>query len=185
MVYVGYGLKTAPWETEPSLIDPQLNIRANRSPGSRQDLDYWPSYNRITPENRETYLSWLASGRRASSIPIGYVFLFMYGLERRVLVDIFPNGSLASELLAIRAEMTELLRLYGPKNSSFHHYATGFIDVIDVVTARYTNRTLPAPELRAERFLVPQTLLVRARQASGGRRGYPRRSRPGLGLVFA
>jgi uncharacterized tellurite resistance protein B-like protein len=160
MLYVGYGLKTAPRQTEPSLIDPELTVSVSKRGAIARDLNYWPSYNSIAPEDRATYLAWLADGRRNPLIPIGYVFLFMYGLERRVLVDIFASGSLASELPAIRFEMTGLLKYYGPQNNSFRHYATNFIDVIDVLTARYTNQTLLPPELRPERFSVPPTLPV-------------------------
>ena len=49
-------------------------------------LSYWPAYASIPSASRAAYLGWLADGRRFPAAPIGYVFLFFYGLERRTLV---------------------------------------------------------------------------------------------------
>ena len=49
-------------------------------------MTYWPSYSEISSAARTAYVDWLASGRRPGA-HIGYVFLFFYGIERRVLVD--------------------------------------------------------------------------------------------------
>jgi hypothetical protein len=92
-VYVGTGTSSASWhEGEPSLIDLRLPV-SRTSPSTSPPLGYWPSYARLTPEARRCYLEWLAMGRRNPSIDIGYVFIFFYGLERRLLVDMADGGS--------------------------------------------------------------------------------------------
>jgi hypothetical protein len=40
-----------------------------------------------SPGCRGAYLDWLASDRSDASCPVGYVFIYFYGLERRVLAD--------------------------------------------------------------------------------------------------
>ena len=50
-------------------------------------MGHWPSYNCLDKRARAAYLTWLIEGRRNESAYIGYVFLFFYGLERRLLVD--------------------------------------------------------------------------------------------------
>jgi hypothetical protein len=50
-------------------------------------MGYWPLYSGIDPASRAAYLHWLTGGRKAPEAYIGYVFLFFYGIERRVLVD--------------------------------------------------------------------------------------------------
>jgi hypothetical protein len=70
-------------------IDPALPVGSS---AEASPLGYWPSYQRITPDCRRRYLDWLGSGKRASNIDIGYVFLYFYGLERRLLVDEPPSA---------------------------------------------------------------------------------------------
>ncbi|HEX6471781.1 MAG TPA: TerB N-terminal domain-containing protein, partial [Streptosporangiaceae bacterium] len=134
MLYIGSGLMSASGTVaEPSLIDPRLRVDW-RSPDWRgEKMGYWPSYATITPASRAAYLHWLATERRHPNVYIGYVFLFFYGLERRVLFELphLPQA-LRFELPAIRAEVDQLLRLYGD-NRSFAGYAGSFRDVLDTI----------------------------------------------------
>lgn len=82
-------------------------------------LPYWPRYSDADPDQRAQYLDWMAGGRARPDIAVGYVFIFFYGLERRVLID----G--ADEDLA-RAEVQRLLTIYGG-NLSFRRYASDFL----------------------------------------------------------
>lgn len=88
-------------------------------PRSAGPLGYWPVYSRATADQRALYLDWMAGGRRDTSVPIGYPFIFFYGLERRALVD-------RQDLALCRAEVVRLLGLYGYQRS-FHNYATQFL----------------------------------------------------------
>lgn len=161
LVYVGKGLVSPRGGIEPSLIDPSLRINFQNPDWSGQCLDYWPSYAEITPEGRAAYLGWLTQGRRLPDMPIGYVFLFMYGLERRVLVDIGDQPALAGELVQIRAEMEELLNLYGDRSGSFTHYASDFLDVIDFILMQEPAlRAQQPPALTESRWQVPTSLRV-------------------------
>jgi uncharacterized tellurite resistance protein B-like protein len=121
------------WEmTEPALINPhlQVNVQAPDYGGSR--ITYWPSYSSIPAECRAAYLDWLAGGRTLPSIAIGYVFLFFYGLERRVLHD-FKNGHCGNEeVLQIILEVKRLLALYG-SNGSFRGYARRFLEIASII----------------------------------------------------
>lgn len=161
MIYAGKTLSSPRGGTEPSLVDPSLRIDLKNPDWSGQCLGYWPSYADITPAGRAAYLSWLAQGRRTPDIPIGYVFLFMYGLERRVLLDIADQPDLAGELVQVRAEMVDLLRLYGDSSGSFSSYASQFLDVIDFLMLQApTAAQLQPPTLAEPRWLVPTSLKV-------------------------
>lgn len=161
LLYLGTRL-TAPKETpEPALIDPDLSIDRAHPDTAGRHLDYWPSFAEIPPASRATYLAWLADGRRAPATPIGYVFLFLYGLERRVLVDIAANPQLATELLAIRTEVATLLDHYGSLSSSFQGYATGFLGVIDLMTVDDSQRApLAPPPLHGPKEPTPLSLRI-------------------------
>src|SRR5688500_15276284 len=70
--------------TEPSAINANL---ATSPQSFIEPLDYWPSFQQLTPGQRYEYLHWLAAERRERPAEIGYAFLFFYGLERRALED--------------------------------------------------------------------------------------------------
>ncbi|WP_311379842.1 TerB N-terminal domain-containing protein [Arthrobacter sp. ISL-48] len=160
MVYAGQGLTSPRGGLEPSLVDPTLRIDPRNPDWSGQCLNYWPSYSEITPAGRAAYLSWLGQGRRLPDMPIGYVFLFMYGLERRVFVDIAKQPELASELGGIRAEMVALLGVYGGSSGSFDSYASQFVDAIDFILIQATDDPPVPPALAESRWVVPLALRV-------------------------
>lgn len=114
---------------DPSFIVPDLKVSASPVDVSSPLTDYWPSYSTISPEARKGYLTWLAGGRKAPDANIGYVFLFFYGLERRILLDATSDPAVQSELPAICAEIERLLRLYDD-NNSFRRYATQLLDFV-------------------------------------------------------
>lgn len=125
MVYVGPDLPALDryGDTDPALINPRLRADSKRPDRSGQHLDYWPSYDSIPRSSRAAYLDWLADGRRDPATPIGYVFLFFYGLERRILVDADVSAEARSEVPELIAEVEDLLSVYGDRNSSFRGYA--------------------------------------------------------------
>lgn len=73
------------WATDPSEV--LLSAEVRRPRGPVPDMGYWPWYSRIEPEHRFLYLDWLASGKSALPPAEGLLFLYFYGIERRLLVD--------------------------------------------------------------------------------------------------
>lgn len=146
-VYVGDRLETvAPHGgTEPALVNPRLSIRGTPDTTGKL-MGYWPSYSDIRPESRAAYLEWLAADRPAGAY-IGYVFLFFYGIERRVILDASEDDDAQLEVPALLAEVERLLSLYG-SNGSFSGYASDFL-----TTARLVHTT-GAGELEAPRERV-------------------------------
>lgn len=130
MIYTGQNLTdNEGYYIEPALIDPTLKVDVNNPDHSGQSMSYWPRYGDISPQARAAYLYWLSEGRKRPGAYIGYVFLFFYGLERRLLVDgpAIPNYENDAALIA--HEVKRLLTLYGT-NNSFRNYATGFLSWI-------------------------------------------------------
>ena len=123
MIYVGVG--TA--KEEPSLINPVLPIGRHHD-NSAEPLLYWLTYEGMTPTARHRYLEWLADGARAP-IDIGYVFLYFYGLERRLLLDQAAAGPEAPALLA---EVDRLAAIFGGSKHSFQFYSRGLLDYIQL-----------------------------------------------------
>lgn len=125
-VYTGGVLRGFDRFTEASLIDPSLKIDF-KSPDHDGDLmGYWPSYIGISSRCRAAYLGWLASDRAQTNVYIGYVFLYFYGIERRLLVDGVENGLEIEEIMLLVKELIRLREKYG-HNRSFKKYANNLI----------------------------------------------------------
>lgn len=143
MLYVGSGLLSlSGYRTEPALIDPALAIDSANPDRDGSRFSYWPSYETIPAGSRAAYLDWLATGRSAPDAAIGYVFLFFYGLERRLLADARDSAAARSEAPAIIAEVRRLLSLYGDHSGSFRGYATGFLGVATAMFGVADNASL-------------------------------------------
>jgi hypothetical protein len=119
MLYVGKSLRARDGREENCLVDPDLPV-AQTLRGDT-GLHYWPSYASITPTGRRAFLLWLADGRRDPSVDIGLVFIFFYGLERRLFID-----RALTEAPMLIAEVERLLGIYGA-NGSFQGYAQAFL----------------------------------------------------------
>ncbi|MGX5802619.1 TerB N-terminal domain-containing protein [Bradyrhizobium sp. Arg314] len=122
LVYVGEQLKPQNgWlQRDNCLIVPSLQVGA-RADVSGQYLDYWPSYERLSPSSRAAYLDWLASDRANPATPVGYVFLYFYGLERRLMLD-----RAIDDRAAVLVEVARLISVYG-ENRSFRRYSAELI----------------------------------------------------------
>lgn len=97
-----------------SLIE--LGLPVAKESDTSERLGYWPSYRDCNPGQRAAYLQWLYGGRPQQVAELGYVFIFFYGLERRIVVDGQDHECVARELL-------RLLGMFGQSNS-FAGYAT-------------------------------------------------------------
>lgn len=88
--------------------------------GERSKLNYWPSYQNLTDNQRAKYLEWLASGRNSELEEVGYIFIFFYGLERRYFKD-------KKDKEIILNEVQRLLLKYGELSGSLRSYLGNFL----------------------------------------------------------
>jgi uncharacterized protein/uncharacterized tellurite resistance protein B-like protein len=128
MLYVGSTLVAPDGGAEPAQLDPTLLIDSQPAEPAERLFGYWPRYESISPTARRAYLTWLADGRRDPNANIGYVFLFFYGLERRVLIDAANDETAKSEIPAIVAEIERLRLVYD--NNSFLRYSSDLLDFL-------------------------------------------------------
>ncbi len=131
LIYVGQNLPGADTEywLEPGLINPTLPT-TTAAPGE-PPAGYWPSYDRLSAGHRGSYLDWLAGPRRISEADQSYLFLYFYGLERRLLFDAKHDSNAAAERGTLVAE---LRRMGGEttddQHGSFVNYLTNLLDFI-------------------------------------------------------
>ena len=148
MLYVGSSLAgVSPYaSTEPALIDPRLAVDNGFPDVDGREMGYWPSYSEISPSSRAAYLDWLAAGRPGGA-HIGYVFLFFYGIERRILFDIGEMRRGDEEVQTLVAEVTRLLSLYR-HNRSFNRYASEFLALVRFLAPDFDYKDLDPPRAK-------------------------------------
>ena len=117
------------YPTDSALIDPSLPIDDSSPDYDGNDMGYWPNYSTITPSSRAAYLEWLASNRDDPKAYIGYVFLYFYGLERRLLVDREKGLVHNKEIALLFREIKRLITVYG-SNGSFRNYSVNLMSYI-------------------------------------------------------
>jgi len=116
----GYG-------TEASLVDDSLKVENKPSSFEDESLGYWPKFISLTPKGRGAFLSWLSSNRSDPETPLGYVFIYFYGLERRIAVDSIHQAVDDTEFKSLFDEILRLKGIYG-SSRSFSNYSTRLLE---------------------------------------------------------
>jgi hypothetical protein len=162
MLYVG-NPGDASGHFDGCVVDPKLPLGSSAEAGP---LGYWPSYQSISPDCRKLYLEWLGSGKRSADIDIGFVFLYFYGLERRLMVDTLS----AAEVDALSLELQRLRSLYGG-NRSFNGYSGRLLDAVTFLrdaTGRDNSAFIPDLATAGGEMSLPLKLAI-AREVVAGR----------------
>ncbi len=159
MLYLGKGLGALAEYSgiEPALVNPALKVDLANPDLEGEGLRYWPSYDQLGPRSRAAYLLWLAAGRHDPGVPIGYVFLFFYGLERRLLFDARTSAAARSEVPLLVQEVQRLLSIYGASSQSFRRYSKSLLEICRVL---YSSGTLGdgEPSPAREHYELPLDL---------------------------
>ncbi|CRY07296.1 tellurite resistance TerB family protein [Yersinia enterocolitica] len=159
MIYIGNKYKSNRTGAEPAFINPSMDVATVEIDISLPLIDSAPDYSTCSPEARRGYLQWLAEGRKSPTADIGYVFLFFYGLEHRVLIDAAIDPIAKKELPIIEAEINRLLNIYR-KNNAFNHYAQNLLVYISRVNIDEKLYLSAPPATREASTELPLALLV-------------------------
>jgi tellurite resistance protein len=166
LIYVGEVLlDSAGYGNDACLINPKLDVVPAISSFISPEMGYWPKYESIPAQCRGAYLSWLAGDRRDPQANIGYVFLFFYGLERRLLLDRMKTALSEQDHAAIVAEIGRLLEIYG-ENHSFRGYAKNLL-ALDW-TMNYPDQTFPDYIDIYDRFCIEPFKITLAKIVDAG-----------------
>lgn len=136
---------------ESALIDDSLDVVQRGCTYSDGTLNYWPKYLSLSPKCRGAFLDWMASERNNPETPLGYVFLYFYGLERRIIHDSKTKGAVTDvEFSSIVDEVRRLLSVYGDK-PPFGSYAFRLLEWMKLLRpnlVRITNEEISDHNLR-------------------------------------
>lgn len=139
LYYAGVNMAALPHPEidEPSLINPVYDV-AFDSNGRMPLVGKYLGYASMKPEQRYAYLNFLATGRKSAN-DIAYPLIYLYGLERRLIVDADavrpktdPNTGITSlqpvvtdeERNVIVDELLRMLRCFREQSKSFEWYST-------------------------------------------------------------
>ncbi len=148
----GYG-------TEASLVDDSLKIENKPSSFEDDSLGYWPKFISLSPKGRGAFLSWLSGNRSDSETPLGYVFIYFYGIERRITVDSIHQTVDDAEFKSLFDEILRLKDIYG-SSRSFSNYSTRLLEFMCLLRPQVVSH----PEL--EKFPQRDSLLFKHRLAT-------------------
>ncbi|GGK31050.1 hypothetical protein GCM10010124_24850 [Pilimelia terevasa] len=134
LLYLGSGLAAAYRPVaEPALVDPALPVRRVRLDQETPAGDAAPAYADLTAGARAAYLEWLADDRSGPTAP-AHLWLYLAGLERRVLHDLAGDPDGLADYQAIGAEVARLRREYGHL-ATFDAQAAAFEATVDGLAA--------------------------------------------------
>ncbi|OWQ78038.1 TerB N-terminal domain-containing protein [Stenotrophomonas maltophilia] len=133
-------------EQEPSLVNGVLAV--GRYGDYRSTTRYWGGYADFEPAERHAYLKWLASDRTDPGCAIQYVRLFLYGLERRVLLDSVNDPTSKQDWPAIEAMLRRLSSAYASVHPHVHGHVNSLLDWMTLNEAgdQLYNAPIPAFE---------------------------------------
>ena len=117
--------------TESSLVDDWLSIKDKPYTFTDYTLGYWPSFQSLSSNCRGAYIDWLASDRDMPDVPIGYLFIYFYGLERRILNDYNKGMATDEECFEICNEVLRLRSIF-KDNYSFNSYSSSLLDYVSI-----------------------------------------------------
>ncbi|MFZ4875370.1 TerB N-terminal domain-containing protein [Janthinobacterium sp. Mn2066] len=145
MLYVGERLPGKYGTPDACLIDPRKTVEWKADYTQDHFHTDWPNYSDASPRARGAYLRWLADGRSSPEAHISNIWLFFYGLERRVVIDAVADHSIAAEFGQIAKELHRLLKHYGAGSSDFTRQCYALLNFLDFspAPARLYERAIP------------------------------------------
>lgn len=118
--------------SDASLVNDAFPIESMSRHYYDESLGYWPTFATLSPRCRGAYLDWLVSDRSDATCPIGYVFIYFYGLERRILVDGTKESISDDEFKSLFEELSRLRTVF-QANRSFRRYSTQLIETMSLL----------------------------------------------------
>jgi tellurite resistance protein len=169
--YVGVPKRAEANSLDGCVLNPKANVAKSPSDVSTGTTDYWISYHSFSAEQRRAYLQWLASDRSDPRAHRSYPLLYLYGLERRVLVDGLQGKVDKTELESISTELKRLHSVYSAVLQT--SYLESLVDFISVHLVQPARQYEQAPGTIINAFEVPLSVRVAFGQAAIDKKPVP------------
>lgn len=152
--YVGDVPLRGPYDPAPGwIIDPRLPV--DWSSGPHPGIDDWraPVYADMNPARRGAFLRWMHAGRSDESIPVGYVMLFLAGIEVRLTSGREPVSAAEAQTL-----LGEVWRLRASRPEHDYTFARTTERLATIILALYPSVEPIAVDMFRPRWGYPEQL---------------------------
>ncbi|UZB01148.1 MULTISPECIES: TerB N-terminal domain-containing protein [Xanthomonas] len=146
LFYAGTNLATPTGGDEPSLVNGRLSVAATGD--YREPSGYWGSYADLSATERRAYINWLASDRSDPECNSTYVIRFLYGLERRVVLDGVREPDSKQDWPVIKATLRQLDAVYGKADGRIRSYTNSLLDWMELDDVGEKLYTKPLPNFQ-------------------------------------
>lgn len=170
--YEGTPRRGGPESIDGCVVDPRAAISQDWGSVPSSPPSYRLSYNTLSAEQRRVYLEWLASEREKSDISETYYQLYLYGLERRILIDAAVGKVAKDELREIARELKRIIALRD--DYTWQHHVRGLYDftvLLDSLPGRVYEQQVP--EISEATYQVPLSVRVAFGQAAVDKKPVP------------
>ncbi|MGF6759081.1 TerB N-terminal domain-containing protein [Paraburkholderia sp. GAS42] len=163
--YVGDFRRARPGPVDACVLDMEAHVAQSGADPAAEVGFVSLNYATLSGEQRRTYLEWLGSDRRKSPINTGYLFLHLYGFERRVLIDGAAGKVSEAEYGEMVRELQRMLNL--DADYTWQRHVRNLLEIIGLMTSR-TGKVYEqtAPNGSATGYQVPLNVRVAFGQAA-------------------
>ncbi|NIK38876.1 putative tellurite resistance protein B-like protein [Xanthomonas arboricola] len=146
LFYSGVKLATPRGGNEPSLVNGVLAVAPTGN--YREPVGYQENYADLSATERRAYINWLASDRSDPECNYRYVMLFLYGIERRVLIDGVDEPDSKQGWPAIKAALRHLEAAYGKIYTVIRFQINSLLDWMELDDVGEKLYTKPLPRFQ-------------------------------------
>ncbi|MFS8461249.1 hypothetical protein EIQ00_03305 [Xanthomonas campestris pv. raphani] len=146
LFYSGVKLATPRGGNEPSLVNGVLAVAPTGN--YREPVGYQENYADLSATERRAYINWLASDRSDPECNYRYVMLFLYGIERRVLIDGADEPDSKQGWPAIKAALRHLEAAYGKIYTVIRFQINSLLDWMELDDVGEKLYTKPLPRFQ-------------------------------------
>ncbi|RQS57441.1 hypothetical protein DID96_36580, partial [Burkholderia sp. Bp8963] len=170
--YEGTTGRGSPESIDGCVVDPRAEVSRHWGGATSAPPSFRLSYQNLTAEQRRIYLEWLSSAREKSDINENYYRLYLYGFERRILIDAAVGKVSKEELRELVRELRRIVSFSDEYSWQLH--VRGLCDyagLLDSLPGRVYEQQ--APEISGATYQVPLNVRVAFGQAAVDKKPVP------------
>ncbi|WP_322008025.1 tellurite resistance TerB family protein [Paraburkholderia tropica] len=170
--YEGTTTRGGPESIDGCVVDPRAEVSQDWGGASSHPSSYRLSYRNLTAEQRRIYLEWLGSEREKADISENYCRLYLYGFERRILIDAAVGKVPKEELRELVRELRRILTFSDDYSWQLHvRELCDYAGLLDSLPGRVYEQQ--APEISEVTYQLPLNVRVAFGQASADKKPIP------------
>ncbi|MBY4766727.1 tellurite resistance TerB family protein [Burkholderia ambifaria] len=170
--YEGVTGRGSPESIDGCVVDPRAEVSRDWRGATSAPPSFRLSYQNLTAEQRRIYLEWLSSAREKSDINENYYRLYLYGFERRILIDAAVGKVSKEELCELVRELRRIVSFSDDYSWQLHvRGLCDYVGLLGSLPGRVYEQQ--APESSGATYQVPLNVRVAFGQAAADKKPVP------------